>query len=94
MSVVGDLIVEDGERARRLEQARAQPPTLGAPSARAPARRSRAGHQINVRLRRDHHRMLVNAAEALGTTPTQQARTFIVNGATRVVYERRRAGLD
>jgi hypothetical protein len=47
------------------------------------------GRQVNVRLRPDDHARLERAAELLALTPTQLARTFIVNGVSRVLTEPR-----
>jgi hypothetical protein len=44
--------------------------------------------QVNVRLRKHEHAVLVEAAAVLAMTPTQLARTLMVDGARRTLAER------
>lgn len=78
-----------------LPPARWEPPT---PTPGIPAAQARgtggggAGRQLNVRLRPDDHEALVRAARLFAMTPTQLARTFIVDGARRALAERQDGG--
>ena len=47
----------------------------------------RRGRQLNVRLRPDDHARLEYAADLLALTPTQLARTFIVNGVLQLLSD-------
>jgi hypothetical protein len=84
--LLAELEIEDGQRRRRLMATAERPPTIPAPAA---APRSLAGRQVNVRLAHSDFDRLANAAELLGSTPTQLARGFIITGANRLLYERR-----
>jgi hypothetical protein len=78
-----------------LPPARWKPAT---PAPSIPAARVRGagggefGRQLNVRLRPDDHEALARAARLFAMTPTQLARTFIVDGARQALAERSDGG--
>ena len=43
--------------------------------------------QVNIRLRRDDHARLTQAATAVGLRPTTLARALVLNGAARILEE-------
>ncbi len=77
---VADERFETGTRARRT----AAP--LPVPTHTHPVRQSTA--QVNMRLRRDDHARLAQAAAFVGLRPTTLARALVLNGVAKILQER------
>ena len=85
MQVIEDILLDIGLDARRPTLERALP-YLPVPAAPAPRRGTSV--QVNVRLRRDQHADLVEAAALLGLKPAQLAKAFIADGTRRLLIQR------
>jgi hypothetical protein len=84
------LGLADAEERERLREKARDAPRLPAPSSRPRPAGSRAGIQVNVRLRRDDFDALRRAARLLDTSHTALARTFVINGSRQLLAERER----
>jgi hypothetical protein len=91
-----ELDMEECERRRAGEEARYEARRTGVPLP-TPASdhgASRPTVQVNVRLRRDDHARLTQAAAAVGLKPTTLARALVLNGAAQVLRDHADRGAD
>ena len=92
LTLLGEAIllrfdIEDAVRtAARRDPVSPAPGPVPARAARRPGFR-----QLNIRLRLRDYETLARAARLLDQKPTALARTFVLNGARRVVWEHQRA---
>jgi hypothetical protein len=49
---------------------------------------SQSTQQVNIRLRRDDHARLIDAAGFVGLRPTTLARALVLNGVAQILRER------
>lgn len=85
-----ELDMADGKRRRERDESR-----FNARRSAAPLPTPQAGHaaarpaaQINIRLRRDDHARLTEAASSAGMRPTTLARALVLNGVGMILRER------
>lgn len=93
LTLLGEAILLRFEIANATRAAASRDPVSPAPGPVQPPRAARrAGfRQLNMRLRLRDYETLARAARLLDQRPTALARTFVLNGARRVVWEHQRA---
>jgi hypothetical protein len=85
MALVGQLMLEDGDRVYRAETAMGDPRPLPPVDTGRPERPS--ARQVNFRLTTNEHDQLTDAARLLGLKPTTAARLLTVRGAQAILRE-------
>jgi hypothetical protein len=85
-----ELDMADGKRGRERDESRFNARRTAAPLPTPPAGHAaaRPAAQINIRLRRDDHAQLREAASRAGMRPTTLARALVLNGVAMILRDR------